>query len=112
MLMNHKNFHFTQIPDKTNDMIFLKNPKTLFLGHFWSFLPDGDFFPKNPAMSHIMLHMSNTMLSFRKDLWANSEKTYGQTEGRTDGRNLVYRTLPTEARGPITLVLKKIVFIS
>ena len=30
MLMNHKNLHFTQIPDKTNDMIFLKNPKTLF----------------------------------------------------------------------------------
>ena len=34
MLMNHKNFRFTQIPDKTNDMIFLKNLKTLFLGHF------------------------------------------------------------------------------
>ena len=47
MLMNHKNFHFTQIPDKTNDMIFLKSPKTMFLGHFdhfQSFLPDGDFF--------------------------------------------------------------------
>ena len=38
MLMNHKNFHFTQIPDKTNDMIFLKSPKTMFLGHFWLFL--------------------------------------------------------------------------
>ena len=33
MLMNHKNFHFTQIPDKTNDMIFLKSPRTIF-GHF------------------------------------------------------------------------------
>ena len=44
MLMNHKNFHFTQIPDKTNDMIFLKSPKTLFLDRFWSFLPDRDFF--------------------------------------------------------------------
>ena len=30
MLMNHKNFHFTQIADKTNDMIFLKSPKTMF----------------------------------------------------------------------------------
>ena len=46
MLMNHKTFRFTQIPDKTNDMIFLKSPKTLFLGHFWSFLSDGDFFNK------------------------------------------------------------------
>ena len=30
MLMNHKNFHFTQIPDKTNDGIFLKSPETMF----------------------------------------------------------------------------------
>ena len=37
MLMNHKNFHFTQIPDKTNDVILLKYPKTMFLGHFWPF---------------------------------------------------------------------------
>ena len=44
--MNHKNVHFTQIPNKTNDIIFLKNPKNMFLGHFWSFLPDGDFFQK------------------------------------------------------------------
>ena len=30
MLMNHKNFHFTQILDKTNDIMFLKSPKTMF----------------------------------------------------------------------------------
>ena len=30
MLMNHENFHFTQIRDKTNDMILLKSPKTMF----------------------------------------------------------------------------------
>ena len=34
MLMNHKNFCFTEIADETNDMIFLKSPKTLFLGRF------------------------------------------------------------------------------
>ena len=46
--VNHKNFHFTQIPDKTNEVIFLKNPKTMSLGLtiFWSFLSDGDFFQK------------------------------------------------------------------
>ena len=46
MLINHKNFHFTQIPDKTNDAIFLKSPKNMIRGHFdnfWLFLPDGDF---------------------------------------------------------------------
>ena len=46
MLMNHKNFDFTKIPDKTNDVIFLKRPKTMFLDHFWPFFPDGDFFQK------------------------------------------------------------------
>ena len=44
--MNHKNFHFTQIPDKTNDVTFLETPKTMFLGHFGLFLPDRDFFQK------------------------------------------------------------------
>ena len=55
MLMNHKNFHFTQISDKTNDMIFLKSLKTLFLGHFWAFLfifPWWGFFQKNLAVLH------------------------------------------------------------
>ena len=39
-LMNHKNFHFTQIPDKTNDVTFLKSPDHVFgpfltiSGHF------------------------------------------------------------------------------
>ena len=59
MLMNHKNFHFTQIPDKTNDMIFLKSPKTMFLGHFWPFLvifARWGFFPKNPALSHTTIY--------------------------------------------------------
>ena len=37
MLLNHNNFHFTQIPDKTNDVIFLKSPETMFLDHFRSF---------------------------------------------------------------------------
>ena len=46
MLMNHENFDFTQIPGKTNDMIFLKSPKTMFFGHVWPFLPDRDFFQK------------------------------------------------------------------
>ena len=36
MLMNHKNFHFTQIPDKIND--FLKKYKKHVFEPFWSFL--------------------------------------------------------------------------
>ena len=58
MLMNHKNFHFAQIPDKTNDASFLKSPKTMFLGqfdNFWSFLPDVDFFLKT-RLSHTTMY--------------------------------------------------------
>ena len=59
MSMNHKNFRFTQIPDKTNSMIFLKSPKTLFWDHFWPFLvifARWGFFPKNSALSHITIY--------------------------------------------------------
>ena len=55
MLINHKKFHFTQISDKTNDMIFLKIPKTVFLGHFWPFFvifAQWGFSLKNPAVTH------------------------------------------------------------
>ena len=47
ILMNHKNFHFAQIPDKTNDVIFLKSLKPCFWAIF------DHFFQKNPAPSHI-----------------------------------------------------------
>ena len=56
VLMNHNNFYFTQIPDKTNDKIFLKSPKTMFLGYFSSFLPNEDFFQKI-QLCHTQLYM-------------------------------------------------------
>ena len=52
MLMNHKNSDFTQIPDKTNDMIFLKSPKK----HGQTFLPDGFFF-QEIQLCHTQLYM-------------------------------------------------------
>ena len=51
--MNYKKFPFTQISDKTNDIILLKSPKTMFLGHFLPFFAifaQWGFFPKNPAL--------------------------------------------------------------
>ena len=59
MLMNHMNFRFTQIPDKTNDMIFLKSKNAVFgpfLTIFGHFLPDGDFFQKI-RLCHMELYM-------------------------------------------------------
>ena len=63
MLMNNKNFYFTQIPDKTNNVIFLKNPKTMFLGHFWPM----EFSKKFSSATHNYIWTPNTMLSFRKN---------------------------------------------
>ena len=75
--MNHNDFHLTQIPDKTNNMIFLKSFCfwTVF-DHFWSFLPDGDFFQK--------IWASNTMLGFKKTNKPIPKKLR-QTEARTEG---------------------------
>ena len=59
MLINQKNFPFIQIPDKHNDVIFLKSPKTMFLGHFWQFLVIfawWRFFPKK-SDCHTQLYM-------------------------------------------------------
>ena len=75
MLIKHKNFYFTQIPDKTNDIIFLKSPKTMILGHFWPFFVIfvwWDFF-KKMQLCHTKLYVApNTMLSFRKKLLGQS----------------------------------------
>ena len=68
MLMNHNNFKFTQIPDKTNDVIFLKSPKNMFLGHFRSFLRDGIFSKKSGSVTHnYYIWAPNIMLSFKKN---------------------------------------------
>ena len=55
MLMNHKNLDFTKISDKTNDLIFLKRPKTMFWAIFDDFFPDGDFFQKI-RLSHTTIY--------------------------------------------------------
>ena len=123
MLMNHKNFCFTQIPDKTNNVIFLKSPKTLFLGHFWPFLVIkkskspvfGPFLvifawwwfrKKSGSVTHNYIWAPNTTLSFRK----KTNEPIPQKDGRTDrmvdrrpdGQTLFYRTLPAKAEGPTT----------
>ena len=88
MLMNHKNFRFTQISDKTNDMIFLKNPKTLFLDHFWPFLVTfawWGFFPKKfDSVTHKLYgpqHPAKFQKKLMRQFWENL-----QTDGRTDER--------------------------
>ena len=63
MLKDHKYFHFTPFPDKTNVLIFFKNMETLFRGHFWPHLvifANRAFSKKKKKkipLCHIHLHM-------------------------------------------------------
>ena len=102
MLMNHKNFNFTQIPDKTNDEIFLKSPKAMFLGHFWPFLvifARWRFFPTDTALPHKTIYGPPTHVKLQKKLISHSRENL-RTDGRTDGQTLFYRILSAEAGGP------------
>ena len=71
--------------------------------HFWSFLPNGDFFKKSGSVTHNYIWAPNTNLSLQKktnkpilrkltdrckDGWKD-----GRKDGRTDGLALFYRTL-------------------
>ena len=102
MLMNHKNFHFTQIPDKTNDVIFLISPKNHV---FRPFLPHGDFSKISSSVTYNYIWAPNTILISEKTNERNPRKLTDRWKGRrtdrrTDGRTLFYRTFPAEAGGP------------
>ena len=56
MLRNHKYFHFTQIPDTTNDMIFSRVQKPYFWAIFDHFRKKLQLFPKNPTPSHTTVY--------------------------------------------------------
>ena len=89
MLMNHKNIHFTQIPDKTKDMTFLKSPKTMLLGHFWPFLvifARWGFFPENPTLSHITRYgpLTPCKVSGKTNEPILRKLTNRRKDGRTD----------------------------
>ena len=88
MLMNHTNFHFTQIPDKTNDVIFLKSPETMFLGQFlvifYHFCLMGIFSKKFACHTQLCMGPQDHA-KFRKKLMSQSQENLQKT-GRTDGR--------------------------
>ena len=70
MLMKYKNFDFTQIPDKTNDTIFLKSKNHVFgpfLTIFAHFCQMGISSKKSGSVTRNYIWAPNTMLSFRKN---------------------------------------------
>ena len=82
--MNHKNFHFTQIPDKTNDVLFPKKSKnhvfvpfvTIF-GHFCSM---GIFFKKSDSVTHNYIWPPKEPIRKKITDWGK----YGRKDGQTD----------------------------
>ena len=84
-LMNHKKFCFKQIPDKTNDIIFLKSPNPVFgpfLTIFGHFCQLGIFSKKSGSVTRNYIWDPNTMLSLRKKMSPFWENLW--TDGRTD----------------------------
>ena len=82
MLMSHKNFHFTQIPHKTNNVIFWKVEKPCFgaiFDHFGHFCPMEIFSKKSGSVTRNYIWAPWYHVSFRKNWW-----TDGRTDGRTD----------------------------
>ena len=89
----------------------MTNFSTLFLAHFWSISPIlgvKRFFRKIwPCHAHLIWVFS-TKPKFRKNLY-NSKRMpeqmggwkHGKRHGRTDGKNLLYRTVLCTTRGPI-----------
>ena len=104
MLMNHKNFHFTQIADKANNVIFLKSPKTMFLGHFLTIFALCGFFSKKIQLSHTTIYGPLTSCKVSKKNLKNepiSRKLMNskRADRRRDKQTLFYRTFPTEPGG-------------
>ena len=98
--MNHKNFHFTNISDKTHDVIFLKSPKNMFLGHFY---PTA-IFSKKIRLCHTIIYgpLTPCYVSEKTNEPIPRKLTDRRKDGRADEQTLFYRTFPAEAGGPIT----------
>ena len=92
-LANHNTLHFRSFLAKTNDSIFRKSPKTLFLGLFWPFLPIFEkmrIFPKNPAVS--LFYVYGPWNSCKKIEKTNEPILRTLRHGLTDGRHWIHMT--------------------
>ena len=82
----------------------------LFFNHFWSFLPAGDFFSRNLALSHTIIYGLLTPYYVSEkpnepiprkimDRWKDG-RTEGRMDRRTDGqKDLFHRSLHEMAGG-------------
>ena len=80
---NNIKFHYR----KNQRTSFLTNSRDHFLGQFLvCFPPIFPPIPKNLALSHNFIRVSNTMPKLRNNQWSNSKKIHGQTDGQTEER--------------------------
>ena len=99
MSKGQKYFDSTSFPDKTNEQIFLKTPKTLFWailaisGHFcWK-----GIFPKKMGFCQEHIHMApNTNKVSEK---TNEHIPRKLSKRRTKGLPIIHTTLPATAEG-------------
>ena len=72
ILGNNISFHFRLFQRKTNDKIFQKIQKTLFWGHFESFMPKFGLkwiFLGKRAVSFSIFQLSTIVPQIRKNIW-------------------------------------------
>ena len=106
MLMNHKTFHFTNISDKTHDVIFLKSPKNMFLGHFY---PTA-IFSKKIRLCHTIIYgpLTPCYVSEKTNEPIPRKLTDRRKDGRTEGRtNRLYFIGPFRKRPGVQLQQKR-----
>ena len=110
MLKDHSYFHFRAFSDKTNDMIFLKIPKTLFSYQFWLFLvffSQRAFFSKSPLHTSPRSPSSKQSFGIKQKIWfqencqTDERWRVKRTGGLKDGKTLIHRTLLATTKGPI-----------
>ena len=98
MLEGHKYFHSKPLPDKTNERIFLKSPKTLFLDHFWPFLV---IFAKRYFQKIELCHAHGPLTPYNISEKTNQPIPWKLPERRTNRRKtLIYWNLPAMTGGP------------
>ena len=104
--MNHKNFHFTNISDKTHDVIFLKSPKNMFLGHFYQTV----IFSKKIRLCHTIIYgpLTPCYVSGKTNEPIPRKLTDRRKDGRTEGRtNRLYFIGPFRKRPGVQLQQKR-----
>ena len=99
---NNISFHYRTNSVKNNDKFCNKLKKPCFwsvFGSFSQFFGQKFFSEISIYITHNFIWIFRAMPKFRKNLSYNSKKTSIQAEGRTEGRTLFHRIIPSTVGG-------------